>query len=271
MASESSSDGKYSSLLVDFPYVLVLYSRHHDQVFFTWNGSATELGALMHTLKQRYSNVQFDYRIGAKVHFLDAEIENRQGQLSTRVYHDPNMRQYTLPYVVGHAKCQHRDWFRWALNRAVCYCSSVDDFYQERLYLELACLINDYSLLFVETQVDHFFRFVHGSEMRYCVDKNKYHSFRHQWFELMGENYTRSMRVKEWDEQGQVIRLHYLYEIGPRCLFNREFKQLWLKYFEKHPTLSKDKVTMLHCSKHLYCLNSLLSKQKSSFSVLLTL
>jgi len=181
------------------------------------------------------------------------------------------MRSYTLPYVTGHAKSKHSDWFRSALNRAICYCSSVNDFHQERLYLEFTCLINGYSLLFVETQVDHFFQYFHGGEMRYCLDQNKYHSFRQQWFDLMEKSYARSMRIQQLDDQGEVIRLHYLYELGPRCQFNQQFQQLWTKYFDKHPTLSKEKVQILLSTKHLYSLNSLLANQKCSLSVLLTM
>lgn len=227
--------------------------------------------SLLQSLKQRYPNVLFQYTIGASVRFLDAYVENRQGQLYTRVFRDPNARPYTLPYVVGHPKCQHSEWFRWALNRAICYCSSVDDFQQERLYLEMTCLVNGYSLLFVETQVDHFFRYFHGSDLRYVVDQQKYHSFRQQWFDLMQSCYTRSLRLKDRLDEGQVIRLHYLYELGPRCHFNRQFEEIWCKYFDKHVTLSKNKVSMVLRTKHLYSLNSLLSNQNCSFSVLLAL
>lgn len=201
--------------------LFLIYSRHHDQVFFTWNSTDEELRSLLQTLKQRYPNVLFQYNIGPSVRFLDAYIKNDGGQLHTRVFHDPNMRSYTLPYVVGHAKCQHSDWLRWALNRAICYCSSVDDFYQERLYLEMTCLVNGYSLLFVETQVDHFFQHFHGGEMRYCLNEQKYHSFRHQWFEQMEECYAESVKLPIVDSKmsTQECRLHMVESlIGDRFL-----------------------------------------------------
>ena len=80
--------------------------------------------------------------------FLNAYIENQNGQLYSRVYHDPSSQSYMLPYVTGHSKLKHSDWLRSALLRAIYYCSSVVDFQQERIYIEISYLANGYSLLF---------------------------------------------------------------------------------------------------------------------------
>ncbi|CAF4142130.1 unnamed protein product, partial [Rotaria sordida] len=65
----------------------------------------------------------------------------------------------------GHSKLAHSDWFLSALIRAVCYCSSVEDFNQERIYLELTSLTNGYSLLFVEAHVQYFCDYFHTHAM----------------------------------------------------------------------------------------------------------
>ena len=67
------------------------------------------------------------------------------------------MQSYTLPYVIGHPKMQYSNWIRSALIHAVCYCTSVDDFNQERIYIELTCLANGYSDCFVESRIAHFY------------------------------------------------------------------------------------------------------------------
>jgi hypothetical protein len=84
--------------------------------------------------------------IDTSVSYLNAYIANQNGRLYTRVYNDSAIQPYILPYVVGHSKVNHSDWIRTALLRAVCYCSSVEDFNQERIYIELTCLVNGYSL-----------------------------------------------------------------------------------------------------------------------------
>ena len=58
--------------------------------------------------------------------------------------------------------------------RAVCLCSSADDFMKERIYLEITFLVNGYSLMFVETYVQHFFNFFHVPHRRYIGLMQKY-------------------------------------------------------------------------------------------------
>ena len=96
---------------------------------------------------------------------MNAYIENRQGHLCTRVHHDPTIQRYTLSYVTGHSKLAYRDWLQSSLMRAVCLCSSADDFMKERVYLEIIFLVNGYSLMFVETCVQYFFNFFHVPHM----------------------------------------------------------------------------------------------------------
>ena len=64
--------------------------------------------------------------------------------------------------------------------RAVCLCSSPDYFIKERIYLEITFLINGYSLMFVETYVQHFFHYFHAGNMRYMTNQTMYDQFRQQ-------------------------------------------------------------------------------------------
>ncbi|CAF1420413.1 unnamed protein product [Rotaria sordida] len=100
-----------------------------DQIFFTWDkSSAIELEKFIENIREKHWNVRFQKFISTNVQFLNASIENRQGQLYSQVHCDSNMSRYTLPYLLGHSKSAHSDWLRTALIRAVCYCTSVDDF-----------------------------------------------------------------------------------------------------------------------------------------------
>ncbi|CAF4160822.1 unnamed protein product, partial [Adineta steineri] len=211
------------------------FGRYKDEIFFTWNDSDHVLRTYLHAVQNVQSNVHFQVSIGSSVRFFGAHVENRQGQLYTRVHPDLFMQNYTLPYVVGHTKLKHSNYLRAALLRAICYCSLVEDFHRERIYLELSYLINGYSLLFVESHVQNFFNYFRLDNMRYRSDQTIYHSFRRQWFDLLGTQHTLSDQLQQFDDHGNVIRFHYLYDYGPRCQFNQQFHELWSKYFCHHP------------------------------------
>ena len=59
----------------------------------------------------------------------------------------------------------------------------------------------------------------------------------------------------------RLVQLNYLYEFGPRCRFNQQFRQLWSQYFKQHPSLSSNQMKILLTTKHFYSLNTLLTKQ----------
>ncbi|CAF4407436.1 unnamed protein product, partial [Rotaria magnacalcarata] len=139
------------------------------------------------------------------VPFLNAFVQNQNGDLFSRIHRHPLIQGYSLPYEVGHAKLVHSDWLRSALIRAVCYCSSVEDFNLERIYLELTCLTNGYSLRFVETHVQHFFNFFHLHPMRYSRDQIMYNKFRHSWFNYIKMQHELSDQLQQFDDKGNNV------------------------------------------------------------------
>lgn len=249
-------------------FFLFFPSRYKDEIFFTWNQSNDkELERFLQAIKEQYPQVQFEETIESSTQYLNAYVENRHGKLYSRVNHNSTMERYALPYVMGHSKLAYSDWLRSALIRAVCYCSLVEDFHRERIYLELTCLVNGYSLLFVETHVQHFFNYFHASNQRYSMDQSMYNKFRQQWFDYMEKQHERSDQLQKLHNQGHLIHLNYIYEYGPRCKFNQDFQHLWSQYFNNHPSLSKEKCTILPTAKHLHSLNALLTQQKPFYSI----
>lgn len=243
---------------------IILYFRYKDQIFFTCNKSnALELETFIQEIREKHRNVRVQKTIGSNVHYLNAYIENRHGQLYTRVDHQlSSIQRYRLPYVMGHSKLAYSDWLRSALIRAVCYCSSVEDFHQERLYLELTYLVNGYSVLFVETRVQHFFDYFHMANMRYSANQMMYDKFRRQWFDYMNMQHDLSQKLQKFDDHDRLINFNYIYEYGPRCRFNQQFHQLWSYYFSKHPSLSKETSKILLTTKHYHSLHTLLAQHK---------
>lgn len=251
-----------------FVHVFFDMFRSKNQIFFTWNQSnKQDLDTFLQSIQDQQPKVQFEYLIGSKVSYLNAFIENRNGKLFTSIYHHPILQSYTLPYVLHHTEVAHSNWLRMSLLRAICLCTSVEDFHLERIYLELTYLANGYSLTFVGTHLDHFFYYFQALEMRCSNDQTKYDKFRHDCLNYMKIQHQRSDELQQANNKGQVIRLHYIYEYGPRCEFNNIFHRLWLDYFKEHPTLSKEKVEILLSTRHRYSLNSLLTRDPSSLSL----
>ncbi|CAF1506645.1 unnamed protein product [Adineta ricciae] len=247
------------SILNQFEYKQELFGRHKDRIFFTWNKSSNILQAHLESLQKQHPSVKFRLSIGPNVHYWNTYIENRRGELYTRVYHDPMALRYTMPYVVGHSKVQHSEWLRSALLRAVCYCSSVEDFHRERIYLELTYLANGYSFYFVESHVQNFFNYFEDDLMRYSSDQTSYDTFRRRWFDLFELQSQRMEKLQQLDANKKVARFSYYYDYGPRCEFNQYFRELWSKQFASHSTLSNEKFKIFLTTKHIYSLNTLLS------------
>ena len=151
-------------------YIVFNNARCKNQIFFTWNKKIDELVHLVKVIGNENTNLKLDVKIGLSANFLNTHIENRNGVLYSRVYHDSNMQQYTLPYVIGHSKVVHNHWLRSALIRAVRYCTSVHDFNQERIHIETTCLANGYSLEFIERRIDHFYTHFDAASLRLFLD-----------------------------------------------------------------------------------------------------
>ncbi|CAM4867967.1 unnamed protein product [Rotaria socialis] len=52
-------------------------------------------------------------------------------------------------------------------------------------------------------------------------------------------------QLQQFDNNGQLIHLNYLYEYGARYQFNEQFHRIWSEYFNQHPNLSIQKCKIL--------------------------
>lgn len=234
-----------------------------DEIFFTWNKSdSVALQGFIIDIRETDRTVLLNMSTGSSVEFMNIRIENRDSELFTCVHHEPGVQKYRLPFVVGHTKLAHSDWLRSALIRAACCCTTVDDFQAEKTYIEVTFLANGYSPVFVDKHVQHFFDYFHSSAMRHSLDQTMYNKFRLKWFDYMLLQHEHSDETMKLIEQGQLVHLNYFYEYGPRCQFNERFFQLWSLYFNRHPTLRRDKLKLRIQPKHYQTLNSFLVGRK---------
>ncbi|CAF3050590.1 unnamed protein product [Rotaria sp. Silwood2] len=240
----------------------VFYGRYNDMGFITWNASIEELQIIFDELQQELdSNLQMTTFIGSDVHFLHAFIENQNGRLYTRVSHDSISQPFLLPYAHTHPRLFHRQWFRAALIRAGQYCSSFEDFEEERLYLELTFLANGYSLDFVEYHLRQFFsRFNPKPNEPMHLNRFKYLAFHRELFRYVDQQRHDLGEEQELHKNRQLIQLHYLFDWGSRCQFNGKFYQLWSEILEQDSQFKKYGLKVKLITKHCYSSNTLLTQ-----------
>ncbi|CAF1455023.1 unnamed protein product [Adineta steineri] len=241
------------------------YGRCQNQIFFTWNRSTNTLREILQTFGSEHAHIEFDIKIDSTVPFLDVHVENYHGTLFTRVYHDSNSQKYTLPYVIGNSRSAHSHWLRSALIRAVRYCISVYDFNQERLYLQATCLVNGYSLEFVDDRIRHFFKHFDGVSLLSVLNQDEYDKLRRRLMNYINEQKEYNLKNKELEKNKQLIRLNYLHEFGPKYEFNRQLKEILSNNLvDKKIPFIKQQLTINLKTIHQYSLNGLLSQQKPS-------
>ena len=126
------------------------YGRYHNTGIMTmYEPNMKKLETTFNELKQQYSNVEITTAIGSNVNFLNAYMENQNGNLYTCVYHNPIIEQpFLLPYIANHLRLGHRQWFHFALIRAGQLWFHYEDFEEERVQIELTFHANGYSLDF---------------------------------------------------------------------------------------------------------------------------
>lgn len=237
------------------------YARYHDTVFIAWQQSIEQLQVLLEELNQKHPNISIEYSVGKSVHFLGVYVENQSGQLYTRVYHDPNRSRFTLPYVIGHPRLLYRQWCQWALTRAVRYCTSIEDFHQERINVELTLLSNGFPLGFVELGVNTFLKKHFAEDLRNSIAHRPYTMLRQRLFGLIQLEKQHRQQQEQWKINNQLVHLQYLYDWGPRIQFKTQFRILWLTRIVNDHTLKNRDLIMKLTAIHCYPLNSLFSQK----------
>ena len=244
------------------------YGRYNDIGFLTWNESIDQLQKIFDELQQSLdSNLEMTTFIGSHAHFLNAFIENKNGRLHTCVYRDSTCQPFLLPYVSGHPRLSHRQWFQFSLIRAGQYCGTSDDFQDERLYIELTFLANGYSLDFVEYNLRQFFSRLNPKQYEQMNSNSfKYMSFRHELFRGVDQGKQALDEEQQLQKNHQLISLHYLFDWGARCQFNEKFYQLWSTILDQDSTFKKYGLKIKLHTKHCYSSNTLLARPLTTHS-----
>lgn len=239
-------------------------SRCQDQLFFTWTQSTDMFEQALERVRQRAAHIKFETKIDFHVDFLQVYIENRQGVHYTRVHHDSMTQKYILPFVNRHAYVEHSHWLRSSLVRAVRYCTSVEDFNQERAYLQMTLLANGYGLEFIEQRIAHFYHHFDVVSLRETLNQQVYDRLRHQMFNFLSEQHKRIKEEQDLNERKQWVQLTYSHQYGPRLEFERQCQQLLSQQLASRLKILPNKMKIILQTKQQYTLNALLSQQKPS-------
>jgi hypothetical protein len=246
------------------------YGRYKNQIFFTWNQSSEELEQILQHMTSKYDHLDFDIQIQDKLTYLDIYLENQHGQLYSRIHHRQNQQPHTLPYTSnGNSIRYHSHWLRSSLIRAVRYCTTVEDFNQERIYLEMTYLANGYSFEFIEKHIQHFFTFFNGKTIL-PLDQHLYEKFRRHLFNFMSEQRQYMEKKQDSLKKNRRFHLSYIYNnISPKGQFNKKLRQILSENIQLYNLKFESKKLQLDIQpKYQYSLNALLSRQRPSHPIL---
>ncbi|CAF1521721.1 unnamed protein product [Rotaria sp. Silwood1] len=103
-------------------------------------------------------NIKLKAQVGHSTNFLDLCIENKNGELFTKVYHKPSYEPYYLPFNSFHPIHMKMNIPYAMLIHAIKYCSTLETYLNEREKLRMTLLLNKYPGEFTEKQFSRVFQ-----------------------------------------------------------------------------------------------------------------
>ncbi len=119
-----------------------MFSRYIDDIFFTSNQSGDTINQMLDEANKFHPNIKLVRQIGTSVSFLDVYIENKNGTLTTSVYHKEAAEPYVVPFKSDHPRHIFKNVIDTALMRAIRYSSTLSTFNEERRSIKLMFLYN---------------------------------------------------------------------------------------------------------------------------------
>ncbi|CAF1392186.1 unnamed protein product [Rotaria sordida] len=180
----------------------------------TTNLSKEEILQQLNETMKTDPNIKITITINQSLEYLDASIENNNGQLITTIFHKSAWEPYILPYESDHPRQIHANIIYTMLVRAARLCSTVEDFDMKRLSTEMILLVNGYPPKFIQHHFKNFFL--------------QYNTL-NIWTELNIKWSTHQNRTTY--EHKDQIYLHYTFKNGPLLNFKKEYRKIWEKYY----------------------------------------
>ncbi|CAF1451298.1 unnamed protein product [Rotaria sordida] len=216
-----------------------IYGRYIDDVFMTTNLSKDEILQQLNETMKTDPNIKITITINQSLEYLDATIENNNGNLKTTIYHKSAWEPYILPYESDHPRHIHANIIYTMLVRAARLCSTVEDFDMERLSTEMILLLNGYPPKFLQQHMKNFF--IQHDAMSVWTELNS-EAYQQLHNALLYKPTRRELKSKvqtnghliqnrnNYEHKDQIY-LHYTFENGPLVGFKKEYRQIWEKNY----------------------------------------
>ncbi|CAF1049242.1 unnamed protein product [Rotaria sordida] len=159
-----------------------IFLRCFNDIFFTWNETKEDLYNVLQFIQNSQTlSLQYDLQIDKnKIHFLDVLIEYDNSTLHTHVYHDWKYEPFILPTLHDSNLLSPWNILRMAIIRAVLTCSRLEDFEEEKQYIEYSFLFHEFSFEFIRQHWRSFFEEFHATDMMTYPDQSVYDDLRQQ-------------------------------------------------------------------------------------------
>ncbi|CAF4503478.1 unnamed protein product, partial [Rotaria sp. Silwood2] len=133
-----------------------LYLRYIDDIFITISWPIQYLSKQIDRWNKFDRNIKLKAEVGHSINCLDVCIENKNGELFTKVYHKPAYEPYYLPFNSIHPMHMKKNIPFEIL--IIKYCSTFDAYLYEREKLRMALLLNRYPGEFIDKQFSRVFQ-----------------------------------------------------------------------------------------------------------------
>ncbi|CAF1365707.1 unnamed protein product [Rotaria sordida] len=197
--------------------------RAESQLIHAINWPARHLFKQIDRWNHFDENIKLSENIGSTADFLDLHIENQDGQLFTTIFQKPSYEPYYLPFKSIHPLHMKKNIIFTMLLRAIRYCSTFQDYLNEREKLRMALLLNKYPNKFIDEQFNNILLKLNTQSLT-C---NNYINCRQEVIDS-------PIREKVPVDYCKTIFVHFTYCSSMRT-FPRKFHTLWNKYFGESP------------------------------------
>ena len=203
-----------------------IYMRYIDDIFIVINWPTRHLHKQINIWNNFNMNIKLNPHVDQSVNFLDITIENKNGQLFTKVYHKPSHEPYFLPYNSIHPLHIKKNIPFAMLLRSIKYCSTFEAYLDERETIRMALLLNKYPNNFIDNQFNRIFTKyninTHLTHENYTNERNK----------IINKPITKEVQLNT--KYNQSMYIHFTY-CTSMVNFPKKFNELWKKYFEDSP------------------------------------
>jgi hypothetical protein len=123
-------------------FLAYIIHSYIDDIFFTSNESLEKINQILDEANNLHPNIKLTRQIGTSISFLDLFIDNKNGTLTTFVFHKQAAEPYIVPFKSDHPRQVFKNVIDGALMRAVRYSSTLSAFHEERRSIKLMLLYN---------------------------------------------------------------------------------------------------------------------------------